>query len=154
MTLNVPHFDPFTWADLSKSSVGFEPLLEKFQNMCQHAPKISTYPPYNIRKVDENHYVIEIAVAGFGKNEIDLELQDGVLTVKGKTTGDDKNLDYIFKSIADRAFTRKFELAETVEIKNADMINGMLKIFLERFIPEEKKPRKIHIGDEPGGVGG
>lgn len=152
MTKNVPHFDPFSWADLSKASVGFEPLLEKFQNMSQYAPKIPTYPPYNIRKIDENHYVIEIAVAGFGKNEIDLEFQDGVLTVKGNTTSDDKDMGYIFKSIADRAFTRKFELAESVEVKNADMINGMLKIFLERFIPEEKKPRKIEVND-PGGIG-
>mgnify|MGYP003346041095 FL=1 len=74
----------------------------------------------------------------------ELTLEDGILTVKGELKVDDKN-DYIFKGIADRAFTRKFSLADSIEIKNADMINGMLRVWLERFIPENKKPRKIDI---------
>jgi molecular chaperone IbpA len=108
-------------------------------------PKIPTYPPYNIKKVDENKYVIEMAVAGFGKQDLELELQDGTLTIKGNVSSEDA--DYIYKGIAERAFTRQFTLADTVEVKNADLINGMLKIWLERFIPEEKKPKKISIGD-------
>ena len=89
--------------------------------------------------------MIEIAVAGFGKQDIEVELQDGTLTVRGNVSSEEA--DYIYKGIAERAFTRQFTLADTVEVKNADLINGMLKIWLERFIPEEKKPKKINIGE-------
>ena len=98
----------------------------------------------NIKKTGENTYVIEIAVAGFGKQDIELVMEEGVLTIKGQIKTDEMH-DYIFKGIADRAFTRKFTLADTVEVKNADLINGMLKIWLERFIPENKKSKKIEI---------
>jgi molecular chaperone IbpA len=90
--------------------------------------------------------VIEIAVAGFGQQDIEIELIDGVLSVKGNLESKDAT-DYIFKGIADRAFTRNFTLSESIEVKNADLINGMLKIWLERFIPEEKKARKININE-------
>jgi molecular chaperone IbpA len=86
-----------------------------------------------------------LAVAGFGRQDLELELQDGTLTVKGSVNSEDG--DYLYKGIAERAFTRQFTLADTVEVKNADLINGMLKIWLERFIPEEKKPKKINIGE-------
>ena len=95
-----------------------------------------------------NTYVIEMAVAGFGRQDLELEMQDGKLTIKGSVSTSAEEQDYIYKGIADRAFTRQFTLADTVEVKNADLINGMLKIWLERFIPEEKKPKKINIGDE------
>lgn len=144
MTLNVPHFDPFSFAtNLSKSSVGFDELFSKFSDMT----KVAGYPPYNIKKTGDNTYVIEMAVAGFGQQDVELVLEDGVLTIKGELKTDDKN-DYIFKGIADRAFTRKFTLADTIEIKNADLINGMLRVWLERFIPESKKPRKIDINTQ------
>jgi molecular chaperone IbpA len=116
--------------------------------MSDSLPKIPTYPPYNIRQTGENTYVIEIAVAGFGRQDLELELQDGKLTVKGNIQTNDTDDNYIFKGIADRAFTRQFILADTVEIKNADLINGMLKVWLERFIPEDKKPKKINIGEK------
>lgn len=144
MTLNVPHFDPFSFAtNLSKSSVGFDELFSKFSDMT----KVAGYPPYNIKKTGDNTYVIEMAVAGFGQQDVELVLEDGVLTIKGELKTDEKN-DYIFKGIADRAFTRKFTLADTIEIKNADLINGMLRVWLERFIPESKKPRKIDINTQ------
>jgi molecular chaperone IbpA len=88
-----------------------------------------------------------MAVAGFGRQDIELVLEDGVLSIKGELKTDEKN-DYLFKGIADRAFTRKFTLADTIEIKNADLLNGMLRIWLEKFIPEHKKPRKIDINSE------
>jgi molecular chaperone IbpA len=116
--------------------------------MTEHMPKIPTYPPYNIKKVDENKYVIEMAVAGFGRQDLELELKEDVLTVTGRT-GTDEATEYLYKGIADRAFTRQFTLADTVIVKNADLINGMLKIWLERFIPEEKKPKKIVINGAP-----
>jgi molecular chaperone IbpA len=141
MTLNVPHFDPFSFAtNLSKNSVGFDELFSKFSDMT----KAAGYPPYNIKKTGDNTYVIEMAVAGFGRQDIELVLEEGVLTIKGELKTDEKN-DYLFKGIADRAFTRKFTLADTIEIKNADLMNGMLRVWLERLIPEHKKSKKIEI---------
>ena len=150
MTINkIPFFDPMSFA-LPKNfntTIGFEPILKKLAELSDSLPKIPTYPPYNIRQTGENTYVIEIAVAGFGKQDLELELEDGKLTIKGNVHTNDTDENYIFKGIADRAFTRQFTLADAVEIKNADLINGMLKIWLERFIPEDKKPKKINIDD-------
>lgn len=139
------NYDPFSFAKQFNTTIGFEPILKRLAEMNEAMPKIPTYPPYNIKKLDENKYVIEMAVAGFGKQDLELELQDGTLTIKGNISTEDA--DYIYKGIAERAFTRQFTLADTVEVKNADLINGMLKIWLERFIPEEKKPKKINIGE-------
>lgn len=152
MTINkIPYFDPFSFSpDLKKASVGFEQVLNKIQEAVDKVPKTASYPPYNIRKVDENKYVIEIAVAGFGTQDIEIEFVDGTLVVKGQVNTDTKNEDYLFKGIADRAFTRTFSLADHVVVKNADMLNGMLKIWLEHIIPEEKKPRKIEIKGSEG----
>lgn len=146
MTLNrVPYFDPFSFPGLTKSMIGSDQILKQMQETLENLPKVPTYPPYNIRKVEDNKYVIEIAVAGFGRQDIEITTQDGVLAVKGQVNNEAGNEDYIFKGIADRAFTRTFTLADTVEVKNADLFNGMLKIWLERLIPEEKKPKKIDI---------
>jgi len=139
--------EPFSLPKQFNTTVGFEPLLKQMKTVAENFPKIPTYPPYNIVKVAENKYVIEIAVAGFGKQDLEIELHDGKLTVKGNVESKDAT-DYLFKGIADRAFTRQFTLADTVVVQNADLINGMLKIFLERFIPEEKKPKKININGE------
>ena len=138
-------FDPFSFAKQINTTVGFEPMLKRLKDLGETLPKVPTYPPYNIRKVDDNKYVIELAVAGFGKQDVELELQDGVLTIKGQTSANNDGTEFLFKGIADRSFTRQFTLADTVEVKNADMLNGMLRIWLERFIPEEKKPKKIDI---------
>jgi len=140
------NYDPFSFSKQFNTTIGFEPILKRLAEMSEAMPKIPTYPPYNIKKIDENKYVIEMAVAGFGKQDLELELQDGTLTIKGNVSSEDA--DYIYKGIAERAFTRQFTLADTVEVKNADLINGMLKIWLERFIPEEKKPKKINIGEK------
>lgn len=149
MAINkIPFFDPFSFPDLTKSAIGFDSVFKKLQDVTESLPKIPTYPPYNIRKIGEDKYVIEVAVAGFGKQDIELELHEGVLTVKGSIASDDTASELLFKGIADRAFTRKFTLADSVEVKNADLINGMLKIWLERFVPEEKKPKKININED------
>lgn len=128
-------------------TVGFDDMFKRLNTFSESLPKISAYPPYNIKKTDENTYVIEVAVAGFGKQDIELTLENGTLVIKGNTNADE-GTDYLFKGIADRAFTRTFTLADTVEIKNADLINGMLKIWLERFIPETAKPKKIEINED------
>jgi molecular chaperone IbpA len=140
-----PLYDAFK--ALNTKAVGFDGMFKQLSNFTESFPKIPTYPPYNIKKTDENTYVIEVAVAGFGKQDIELTLENGTLTIKGNITGDEGS-DYLFKGIADRAFTRTFTLADTVEVKNADLINGMLKIWLERFIPESAKPRKIDINEQ------
>jgi molecular chaperone IbpA len=143
---NPLNFDPFSFAAKAmNTTVGFDQVFDRLSQLSQNLPKIPTYPPYNIRKVDESKYIIELAVAGFGKQDLELEMADGVLTIKGSTNSDEDN--FIYKGIADRAFTRSFTLADSVEIKNADLINGMLKIWIERFIPEEKKSKKIDINE-------
>lgn len=136
--------DPFGFSRLTKDTIGFDEIFKRLSTFSDALPKISTYPPYNIKKTADNTYVIEVAVAGFGKQDIELTLEDGVLTVKGQISADDPH-DYIFKGIANRAFTRSFTLADTVKVQNAELLNGMLKVWLERFIPEDKKPQKINI---------
>jgi molecular chaperone IbpA len=128
-------------------------MLKKFEEAHTILSKvIPNFPPYNIVKVEDNKYVIEMAVAGFGKHNLDLTMQDGSLIVSGHTTINDLadegiNNQYLHKGIADRNFTRKFSIADTVEIKNAELMNGMLKIWLENIIPDSKKPKKIDITD-------
>jgi len=140
--------DPFGFSRLSKGTIGFDDMFKQLSSYSENLQKMSsTFPNYNIKKTAENTYVIELAVAGFGQQDIELILEDGVLTVKGQVSTDDK-ADYLFKGIADRAFTRKFTLSDTVEIQNADLINGMLKIWLEKFVPETKKPKKIEINNK------
>ena len=136
-------FDPFDY--LANQTVGFDKFLDNLKAVSDTFPKQPVYPPYNIRKIDDNHYVIELAVAGFSTQEIDIEMDGSNLTIRGNSQVTDDESQFIHQGIAKRAFTRTFQVADTVEVKNADMINGMLKIWLERFIPEEQKPRKVPI---------
>ena len=146
------NFDPFSILD-SKLFVGYEPMVKRLNEMHQSVSKvIPNYPPYNIVKVDDNKYVIEMAVAGFGRQNLDIEIVDGTLTVAGHNTVDDfvnegLNIQYLYKGIADRNFKRTFNISDTIEIKNAELFNGMLKIWLENIIPESKKPKKVDITD-------
>lgn len=137
--------EPFT-NNFMKSSIGFDDFFRAFEDFTKAPTKVLTYPFYNIKKVDDNRYVLEMALAGFAKQDLDIVLENGVLTITG-TVKEDDNADYIFKGIADRAFTRKFTLSDTVEIKNAEMLNGILKIWLDRMIPPEKLPKKIEISE-------
>lgn len=140
-------FIPTFWGtkDIDKFFVGFDEQWNRLQKLHDDVSKnIPNYPPYNIRKNDENHYTIEIAVAGFGQQDIDIEMTNGKLIVRGEMKTDESN-DFLFKGIANRAFTRSFVLNDEIEVKDAEMFNGMLKIFLERLIPEQKKPKKIAV---------
>ena len=137
-------FDPF--------SVGFDKTFKALASQLDGIGKaLPGYPPYNIKKVADDKYVIEMAVAGFAKTDLEITLDGGKLTIAGKTKEaddlDSANAYYFYKGIAERAFTRTFTLADTVEIKNAEMVNGILKVWLENFIPEHKKPKKIDIKD-------
>jgi molecular chaperone IbpA len=141
-------FSQDAFKDFDKFFVGFDDQLVKLQKLHDDVTKnIPNYPPYNIRKVDETHYVIEMAVAGFGQSDIEIEIDGGKLVVKGNvdTSTEDSSNNYLFKGIAARAFTRSFALNDQVEVKDAELFNGMLKIALEKLIPEEKKPKKVAV---------
>jgi molecular chaperone IbpA len=130
--------------DLDKFFVGFDDQFDRLAKLHDDVTKnIPNYPPYNIKKTGENTYVIEMAVAGFARQDIEIEFADDKLIVRGNTTED--NNDYIFKGIAARNFTRTFALNDQIEIKDAAMWNGMLQIALEKIIPDHKKPKKIEV---------
>lgn len=132
--------------DFDRFFIGFDDQFAHLQKLHEDLTKnIPNYPPYNIKKVDENHYTIEIAVAGFGQQDIDIEMKDGKLVVRGSTTNDTEEESFLFRGIANRAFTRTFALNDEIEVKDAEIFNGMLKIALERLIPEHKQPKKIAV---------
>lgn len=137
--------------DFDKFFVGFDDTYNRLAKLHDDVTKfVPNYPPYNIKKVEDNKYVVEVAVAGFARQDIEITLEDNKLIISGNTTDDSGN--YLFKGIAARAFTRTFALDDHIEIKDAALLNGMLKIALERIVPEHKKPRKIEIADEPSTV--
>ena len=132
--------------DFGKFGVGFDSLFDRMTEFHENLAKnIPNYPPYNIKKTDENTYVIEMAVAGFGKQDITIETADDKLIIKGATAADEADVDTLYQGLAFRPFTRMFKLNDQVEVKNAEMINGLLKVVLERIIPESKKPKTIEI---------
>ena len=132
--------------DFDKFFVGFDEQFDRMAKLHDDITKnIPNYPPYNIKKTGDNTYVIELAVAGFAKQDIEIELADSKMVIKGNVQGDDTNDNFLFKGIAARNFQRVFALDDQVEVKNAEMLNGMLQVFLERIIPEHKKPKKIEV---------
>ncbi len=139
------YFLPTLPKDFDKFFVGFDDQFNRIAKMHDELTKnIPNYPPYNIRKVEDSKYVIELAVAGFSKSDIEITLEDNKVVIKG-TSKDEADDNFLFKGIANRAFTRTFAIDDQIEIKDAAILNGMLKIALERIIPEHKKPRKIEV---------
>ena len=126
----------------------FDPLFIGFDRFFDNYSSVSTnsYPPYNVIKVDDNNYLIEVAVAGFGKNDIEITEQDGVLKIEGSHVEDHPEAKYLHRGVAARKFTRMFNLHDDVKVKGADIHKGLLQIKLERIVPEEKKPKRIAIG--------
>jgi molecular chaperone IbpA len=146
--LHLARHSAFTPQDLQKMmgfSVGFDSIFDRFFDM--DTTRDSGYPPYNIRKINEAQYVIEIALAGFSKDDIEVELTEGNLAVRSKkeeeTNGDDS---FVHKGIAKRSFLRSWTLSDDIIVQGADLKDGMLIINLEKVIPDEKKPRLIQIG--------
>ena len=138
-------FSPQDFQRMMGLSVGFDSIFDRFFNM--DTTRDSGYPPYNIRKDNELQYSIEIALAGFSKDDIEVEVTDGQLVIRSKDNEKDEDSDsFVHKGIARRSFSRSFSLADDVIVKGADLKDGMLIIDLERVIPEEKKPRLIQIG--------
>jgi molecular chaperone IbpA len=150
MTFVKDVFGRDVFKDFDKVFVGFDDQYNRMAKIHDDLTKaIPNYPPYNIKKTGDNTYVIEVAVAGFAKQDIEIELVDGKMLIKGNVQSDDADSteNFLFKGIANRAFTRAFTLDDQIEIKDAEMFNGMLKVFLERIIPEHKKPKKIEVKD-------
>ena len=134
-----------TFKEFDQFFLDFDGQVAKMQQFHDDMAKnIPNYPPFNVRKIDEKNYTIEIAVAGFATHEIDVELDGGKLTVKGNSNSE-KPTDYIFNGIATRAFTRTWAIGDEYKVENAELFNGILKIALERLIPEAKKPVKVPV---------
>jgi len=132
---------------LYKMSVGFDRMAEQFFNDPSFINNGTGYPPYNISKTSDDIYEITLAVAGFKKGDIDISLEDGTLKIEG-TSGvldSDKEVEYLHKGIAERNFIRTFKLAEFVEVKDAKLEDGILKVTLFRNVPDALKPQKIKI---------
>ena len=154
-----PYKFDHTFSDLAKFDkffVGSDKFLARIQetaDLVANSAATAGYPPFNLKKTDDNVYVIEMAVAGFGKQDIELTLEDNKLKIAGHTSIDTLSEDgisqqFLHKGISDRPFQRTFSLADNVVVNNAQMINGLLKIWLEHIIPEDKKPKRINIDDE------
>ena len=137
------------WNSLRPFSVGFDSIFDEFDRMLESTERYSTnYPPYNIKKVNDTDYRIEVALAGYDKDDIEVELKNSALTVRNKTkeqTIDEKGNGVIHKGISTRQFERAFTISEDIKVKDAELKNGLLTINLERIIPDEKKPRLIDI---------
>lgn len=127
--------------------IGFDSILNKLNHI--EKSNASNYPPYNLIKTGEDTYLIELAVAGFDERDFDIELHDGVLTIKAEVGEFDTATNYLHKGIAARSFVRKFTLADTIIVDGVSLHQGMLNIRLNNVIPDEKKPKKIFIGTQP-----
>ena len=132
------------WRDISPFAVGFDRTFYTLELLASSRAKETNYPPYNIRKISEDQYAIELAVAGFEDKDIDIELVEETLTIKGNRPKEASD-GLLHQGLAARDFVKKFVLSDDMEIKGAALSNGMLYVGLERIIPDEKKPRKIKL---------
>jgi len=132
---------------LYASTVGFDRFGSLLDAALTADRQGGGYPPYDIERVEENEYNISIAVAGFRESEIDVQVENGVLTISGKKEPAEKESHYLHKGIATRSFERKFNLADHVEVQAAKLDNGLLEVSLVREIPEAMKPRRIPVGN-------
>lgn len=139
------------FSPLYRTIVGFDRLA----NMIDSAAKLEPsggYPPYNIEQLAEHEYRIELAVAGFAEEDLDVQVQENVLTIAGKRipSEDSEDRNFLHRGIAERSFERRFHLADHVQVRDAKLENGLLSIRLEREIPEAKKPRQIAVNGKTG----
>jgi molecular chaperone IbpA len=141
----------FDFAPFRRSTVGFDRLFDMLENSSAGNGG-ENYPPFDLIKTGENDYRIELAIAGFKPDEIDITAQQNVLIVSGrkKEESEDEGSDYIYRGIATRSFERRFALADHIQVRGADMKDGLLSVELKREIPEAMKPKKIEIGSSSG----
>ena len=132
------------WNDLRPFSVGFDDLFDHFNNQLE-IKQTSSYPPYNINRIDDLNYQIEMALAGFSKSDIEVKTVDGQLTIKSIESETKDEKETLHRGISKRKFSRTFTLADDIKVNGAELKDGMLLIDLEKIVPEEKKPRTIDI---------
>ena len=139
----------FSMAPLFRNSVGFDRFSDLFETALRNESS-GGYPPYNVEKRGEDQYRIVVAAAGFQQEDLDLQVEKGVLTVSGskRETANDEGLTYLHQGIAQRAFKLSFRLDDHIEIKGAGLSNGLLSIDLQRVVPEEAKAKRIPINGE------
>ena len=135
-------FDNFN--QLTPYAVGYDRIFDHLNNYVSNNVTSTGFPPYNISKGGDYNYVIEMALAGFSKKDIEIEVADGTLTIRS-TKENEESEDTIHRGISYRKFNRKFTIADDIVVNDASLENGMLKIKLERIVPEEKKPRLIEV---------
>ena len=129
-----------------RNSVGIDRIFDSMINRIEHSSSTTNYPPYNIIKIDDDNYKIEVAVAGFTKGEIDVQTHDGQLIITGEKQDQEPNGDnYLHSGISNRKFLRTFELSDYVEVASAKVKDGILTVDLERHVPESMKPKTIDI---------
>ncbi len=145
MTLGRISFGPLT-----QTTLGFDRFFDEVEKlMSMDVQKtVTNFPPHNILKLDDSRYIVELAVAGFSKDEIEISVEDDTLIVKGERKDVEANIQYLHKGIGTRSFTKTLTIADTIEVKGAEFKDGILRIGLENIVPEHKKPRKIEIGSE------
>ncbi len=132
------------FSPLYRSAVGYDRLMSMI-DAAQKGSGPDSYPPYNIEKIGDDKYQVTVAVAGFTADDLDLEVRDGQLVIVGKSGSSRDKGNFLHRGIARRAFERRFQLADHVEVKGADLRDGLLTIDLEREIPEALKPKKIVV---------
>ena len=137
-----------SFVPLYHSTLGFDKFFDDVEKLLTMDIQKSTFPPHNILKLDDTRYIVELAIAGFSKDEIDISVNAGVLTVKGEKEDKENEVQYLHKGIGTRSFTKTITVADTIEVKGAEFKDGILRIGLENVIPEHKKPRKIEIGND------
>lgn len=143
------------FSPLFRSSVGFDRLMRLVENSVQHGESVNGYPPYNIEKTSEDQYRVTVAVAGFGEDELTLEVNQNVLLIEGRKKEGDAEAAYLYRGIAGRSFKRQFQLADHVKVADAHLYNGLLIVDLVREVPEAMKPRRIEIStSEPAPIAG
>ena len=137
-----------SFGNLYPSTLGFETMLRDIESIMQNSVETVSdkFPPHNIIKVNDTHYMVELAIAGFDEKEIDITVKDGLMTVKGEKQQADNEVNCLHKGIGTRSFSKTIRLADTIEVQGAAFKNGILSIGLENIIPESKKPKKIEIG--------
>ena len=141
----------FDFAPFRRSTVGFDRLFDMLESSNLGQPQ-ENYPPFDLIKKGDNDYCIQLAVAGFKSDEIDITAQQNVLIVSGRKAdeSEQKSGDFVYRGIANRSFERRFALADHIQVRGADLKDGLLSIDLVREIPESMKPRKINIGGSEG----
>ena len=124
--------------------VGFDSLFDELERIHSSARSNDNYPPHNVVKIDEEKFLIELALAGFKKEDIQVEVKDGILKLKGEMSNDER--EFVYKGISSRKFEKSFRLSEFVVIDGADLNDGILVVYARVELPEEKRPREIKIG--------